>query len=299
MTRLLSLLIISVLVTSATSGLAAPAHAQIDPSVRDRVVPAIVQIAIVFDVTENGVTYRQYMPVGSGTLISPDGFILTNRHVIDMEAHQAQLRAWEAQADGTALTYTLDPSLVLVLGTDGPSLPEPRYVAEIVAEDAALDLAVLRVTGDAGGLPMDAQSLDLPFVPLGDSGAVQQGDAVDLWGYPMIGGGTLTYTAGVVSGFNFDEGITEPAWIITDATVSGGSSGGAALDREGRLIGIPTQGSALDCRPGDTNGDGEIDAQDIGCLPTGGSIGQLPTDQFRRAPAGASWRHDGRAVRSC
>jgi S1-C subfamily serine protease len=251
--------------------------AQIDPQVRDRVVPAIVAIAIVFDVTDNGVTDQHYLPVGSGTLVSGDGFILTNHHVIDMDAHRAQLQAWEAQAqaDGDALTFTLDRSRVLVLGTQGASLPEPRYAAELVAHNADLDLAVLRVTSDAGGQLLDTASLALPFVPLGDSTTVQQGDPIDLWGYPMIGGGTLTYTAGVVSGFNFEEGMTGAAWIITDATMSGGSSGGAALDRAGRLIGVPTQGSSLDCRPGDMNGDGRIDAQDVGCVPTGGSIGQV------------------------
>ena len=61
--------------------LGAPASvvlAQIDPQVRDRVVPAIVEIAIVLDVTENGTTEPQFLPVGSGTIISPDGLILTN-----------------------------------------------------------------------------------------------------------------------------------------------------------------------------------------------------------------------------
>jgi hypothetical protein len=47
------------------------------------------------------------------------------------------------------------------------------------------------------------------------------------------------------------------------------------VDATGRLIGIPTQGSQLDCRPGDTNFDGQIDAADVGCIPVGGSIGQL------------------------
>ena len=41
----------------------------------------------------------------------------------------------------------------------------------------------------------------------------------------------------------------------------------------GRLIGVPTQGTELDCRPGDTNLDGTIDAEDVGCIPIGGSIG--------------------------
>jgi S1-C subfamily serine protease len=267
------LALIVALVLGAPVGLVV---AQIDPQIRDRVVPAVVEIAIILDVTENGTTEPQFLPVGSGTIISPDGLILTNHHVIDMATHRAQLDAWEAQAssDGEPLTFVLDESRILILGTDGASAPEPAYTAEVVAEDLAFDLAILRITGDEYGVPLSGPDA-LPFVPLGDSSTVRQGDPIDLFGYPMIGGDTLTYTNGVVSGFNSEEGVDGPAWITTNATMAGGSSGGAALDRAGRLIGVPTQGTELDCRPGDTNRDGTIDAEDVGCIPMGGSIGLL------------------------
>jgi S1-C subfamily serine protease/DNA-binding beta-propeller fold protein YncE len=251
--------------------------AQLDPAVRDRVVPAVVQLAVLFDATERGVTTSQYVPVGSATVVSPDGIVLTNFHVVDMAAHQTQLDAWSAEGrtEDPTLAFALDRETVLLLGTDGASRPEPLYVAAIVAVDEVLDLAVLRVTGDGRGAPLDVAANPLPYLATGNSGTVQQGDPIDLWGYPAIADGSLTYTAGVVSGFTFEDGIAGPAWIVTDATMSGGSSGGAALDRDGRLIGIPTQGSSLDCRPGDTTGDGEIDAEDVGCIPTGGAIGQV------------------------
>jgi hypothetical protein len=208
---------------------------------------------------------------------SPDGLILTNWHVVDMAAHRDQLDLWEAGAarQGNELRFELDETQILILSTEGVSQPQPVFVAETVAEHHALDFAVLQIVGDAYGLPLDPSSLDLPFVPIGDSALVRQGDPVHVFGYPAIGGGTLQYTTGVVSGFGFQDGIDGPAWLTTDASVSGGSSGGAAVNVAGQLIGVPTQGAQLDCRPGDTNGDGVITAEDVGCVPMGGSIGQL------------------------
>jgi S1-C subfamily serine protease len=259
------------------SALPLPALAQIDPTVRDRVLPAAVQIAIVVASTENGVEEWRYVPVGSGTVISPDGVILTNQHVVDMVAIRDEIAGWEedAQASGADLVLDLVEDELLILGSHGNHAPEPEYVARVVAHDSTLDLALLQITDDASGNPVDFTAAPLAYVPLGDSEALGLGEPVDIFSYPLAGGDTLTYTTGVVSGFNFEEGRESPAWITTDATISGGSSGGTAINRRGELIGVPTQGSELDCRPGDTNRDGTVDAQDVGCIPVGGSIGQL------------------------
>jgi hypothetical protein len=252
-----------------------PTLAQVRPEVLDRVVPAVVQIAIMFGVTTNGVTEPHFQPMGSGTVVSASGHILTNWHVFNMIAHQATLDAIEAQAatQGQQLTFELDDQYLLVLTSDGLTPPEPRYFAQIAAADQAIDLAVLQVVGDEAG-PVDSASLNLSYVPLGDSDAVRLGDPIDIFGYPGISGGVLTYTQGVVSAFHTGWPIGR-AWIVTDATMSGGSSGGTAVNREGALIGVPTQGSPIDCRPGDMNGDGRLDAADVGCIPTGGSLGEL------------------------
>jgi hypothetical protein len=71
--------------------------------------------------------------------------------------------------------------------------------------------------------------LALPSVPVGDSDTAQLGDPIDVFGYPLVGGDSLTYTTGVVSGFNFEEPSESRAWITTDATLSGGASRGAGL----------------------------------------------------------------------
>jgi S1-C subfamily serine protease len=252
------------------------ADAQMSSEVRDRVLRAAVQLAIAVDITEHGVTELFHIPVGSGTVISPNGLVLTNWHVVDQIANRAELDRWEAEAsaEGQALSIELTGDSFVVLVADPGRPPRPAYVASIAVADEALDLAVLRIDRTMNG-PTDDGGLNLPFVPVGNSEFIELSDPLDIFSFPAIGGDTLTYTTGVVSGFNYEDGIEGPAWITTDATLSGGSSGGTAINRDGFLIGVPTQGSSLDCRPGDVNADGSIDAADVGCIPTGGSIGQV------------------------
>ena len=253
------------------------AAAQVDPAIRDRVVAAAVQIAITADVTENGMTTPEFFPVGSGTIVSPNGLVLTNFHVIDMAAHRDRLQQWEQQAaaEGHILSFKLEDRGVMILTSHDGEQPAPTYLAEIVSFDEGLDLAILHVIARLSGDTVDPNVPDLPYVPIGDSDALSLADPIDIYSYPQAGGGSLTYTTGVVSGFNFEPGFKGRAWITTDATLSGGSSGGTAVNRRGQLVGVPTQGSALDCRPFDTNGDGKLDSQDVGCIPVGGSIGQI------------------------
>ncbi len=137
---------------------------------------------------------------------------------------------------------------------------------------------MLRIATDLGGTAAPG-----PFasVPVGDSDAVEIGDSLRILGYPGIGGATVTFTNGVVSGFASQTGIGERSWIKTDATIAGGNSGGAAFDLNGRLVGIPTQAAAsdtgeiVDCRViTDTNGDGVTNGDDQ-CVPIGGFLNGL------------------------
>lgn len=201
---------------------------------------------------------------GSGTIISSDGFILTNAHV----------------AVGDRFYKAEKLTIALTVAEDKP--PVPAYLAEVVQSDSNLDIAVLRIAFDLSGRRIDASDLNLPYVQLGDSDALRLGDSVTVLGYPGIGGATITLTRGEVSGFTAEAGYGNRAFIKTSATIAGGNSGGLATDENNKLIGIPTQvgagelsGDIVDCRPlADTNRDGYVDQYDT-CVPTGGFINAL------------------------
>ena len=157
-------------------------------------------------------------------------------------------------------------------------LPELRYLAEVRAIDTQLDLAVIQIASDLDGRPIDTEQLNLNYVSVGDSDILELGDLLQILGYPGIGGETITFTEGVVSGFTRERGVEGRAYVKTDATIAGGNSGGLAANGDGQIIGVPTQvgyGGAerfADCRYlADTNGDGVIDQND-NCIPVGGFI---------------------------
>jgi S1-C subfamily serine protease len=260
------------------------------PSVKDRVIPAAVQIVVMANATGGGISDSRPFVTGSGTVISADGLILTNWHVVDMEEHRRDLQEIEEHLaeEGVPLNITLDEDIRIFV-SDGMSPPEQRYFARVVDGDETLDLAVLQIVADGAG-PLDSSLLGLPFVRLGNSDVVGLGDTIDIYGYPEIGGGSLTFTRGVVSGFLFEDGINERAWLTTDAVISAGSSGGTAVTQNGELVGVPTSGTPLECRPGDVNGDGELNADDVGCVPLGGSLGKLrPVKLALELLASAGW----------
>lgn len=256
---------------------AASALAQLDPTVLGGAVDAVVQLSIVVEGTVDGEDQLIWYAVGSGSVVDERGLILTNQHLISPPDVDEALQDLESQlaAEGKQADLHVNADRFMVGISDGRHLPLPRYTATMAAQDEALDLAVLRIESDERGNPLDIASLSLPALALGDSDAVNLGDPIHVFGFPAIGSGSLTYTHGVVSGFLFQEGIDGTAWINTDAVTSGGNSGGAAVNSGGELIGVPTSGSALDCRPGDTNHDGAVGPEDFGCVPTGGSLTQL------------------------
>ncbi|MCA9878323.1 MAG: trypsin-like peptidase domain-containing protein, partial [Thermomicrobiales bacterium] len=170
---------------------------------RDRVMPAAVQISIVASYAEDEEMRVVLIPVGSGTIISSRGTILTNAHVVDFARHRAALDSWAASGtqSKSPRDYTLfDGDVVISLPTPSGQ-PNASYLATIVMQDDNRDLAVLQIDMDIEGRAIGRDQLDLPFVPLGDSDEVRIGDPIDIFGYPAVGGNGLTYTTGVVSGF--------------------------------------------------------------------------------------------------
>ena len=187
--------------------------------------------------------------IGSGTIISPAGYVLTNYHVI---------------AEGSGIAAEIE-----VWRQDGRFEPlRHAFNATFVRGDAQLDLAVLRIVSDANG---QSVSGDFEFFPIGDFRAlgVKLTDRIDAIGFPAAGGSSMTSHPGTISGFlaEFDTTIfarlppnpalwtdreeqefnrrmlsiqAGDAWIKTDALFTGGISGGALLDATGVLIGVPT-----------------------------------------------------------
>lgn len=201
---------------------------------------------------------------GSGTIISRDGLILTNAHVVLSDRF-----------------YQVKNLIVsLTVAQDAP--PVQTYYASIVQADEALDIAVIKPYQDLKGNALNYSLLNLPFVPLGDSDELNLGESINILGYPGIGGDTITLTRGEVSGFTSEAAYGNRAYIKTSGTIAGGNSGGLAVNTRGELIGVPTaigsgnlSDAIVDCRAlMDTNRDGYIDDNDT-CVPTGGFINAL------------------------
>lgn len=174
-------------------------------------------------------TVSVYGPLGSGSgvVVSPDGWILTNAHVVSGVQPGRQQRHDLAEL---SIGFNLDPRR--------PALP--ALGAELVEYSEDLDLALLRVTGTLDLRPLP-EPLAMPAMLLAPPPGPRPGD--DLWvlGYPMTGGSgslvSITVTRGLHSGWSKEaEGLV----IKTDAATHSGTSGGACVDAAGRLVGLPS-----------------------------------------------------------
>lgn len=138
--------------------------------------------------------------IGSGVIVSPEGYVLTNNHVVER----------------------MDDIEVML--TDGR-----KATAKVIGTDPDTDLAVLKIDLDR-----------LPSITLGDSDSLQVGDAVLAIGNPFGVGQTVTMGIISATGRNQLGLNTYEDFIQTDAAINPGNSGGALVDALGNLIGINT-----------------------------------------------------------
>ncbi|HVG54413.1 MAG TPA: trypsin-like peptidase domain-containing protein [Vicinamibacterales bacterium] len=148
--------------------------------------------------------------VGSGVIVSPEGYILTNNHVVTGEANRSDL--------------TIEKLNVTITLSDKRELP-----AKLIGTDPATDLALLKV---------DARNL--PTMPWGDSSRLKVAEWVLAIGNPYQLSETVTL--GIVSAVGRTNlGVsTFEDFIQTDAAINPGNSGGALINARGELIGINT-----------------------------------------------------------
>jgi serine protease Do len=153
---------------------------------------------------------REQQGSGSGVIIRPDGYIVTNNHVV---------------ANATKIQVTLNNNKV--------------YDAKVIGTDPATDVALIKI--DAEGLPT---------LPFGDSDQLRLGEWVLAVGSPLGYQLRSTITAGIVSAKGRsmahdsregnNNGIQIESFIQTDAAVNPGNSGGALVNKTGELVGINT-----------------------------------------------------------
>jgi serine protease Do len=189
-------------------------------SLVDRVSPAVVQISAVALAPSpgRGTSPEALLGVqrrgGSGVLLSSDGYIVTNAHVVE------GARRLEVVLSRPAVPESPGRSIVKSVGQ--------RVEGSIVGIDLETDLAVVKI-GEKG----------LPFLELGDSDGLGEGDLVLAFGSPL--GLENSVSMGVVSALGRQLRPNDPmVYIQTDTPINPGNSGGPLVDTEGTVIGINT-----------------------------------------------------------
>ncbi len=179
---------------------------------------AVVQIFVRSYITSeasenNGELLTAENSSGSGIILSPDGFILTNAHVVK-NAHSVKVQLnIRAEAE---------------VREQGDRTYNRAITGKLVGEDRESDLAVIKI---------DKQNL--PYLVFGDSDELKQGQIVLALGNPL--GLDNSVSLGVVSAVARQVKPDEPmVYVQTDAPINPGNSGGPLVDAEGRVVGINT-----------------------------------------------------------
>jgi serine protease Do len=177
---------------------------------KDRVFPCIVYVKPIREEFSSGEKVKQEV-FGSGVIVSPDGLVVTNDHVVE-KAVRVQCVLFN----------------------------ERQVTARVVGEDPETDLALLQLE-----LPADLKGKDLPAAPWGDSAAMHEGDFVLALGSPF--GFTRSISLGILSNtrryIGFQTRYKYSLWFQTDAAINPGNSGGPLVNTDGAIVGINTLGS--------------------------------------------------------
>ena len=188
----------------------------------NKILPSIVGIKITYNVTTSSMfnmfgggkqSTSESQASGSGIIISEDGYILTNNHVVDSSSESTYYDISEATA------------IKVVLSTS-----DKEYDAKIVGKDSQTDLAVLKIEAE-----------NLTAAEFANSDDVKVGEFAMAVGNPL--GMQSSITCGVVSAVNREVTDSEGkqfTLIQTDAAINSGNSGGALVNSEGKVIGINT-----------------------------------------------------------
>ena len=178
----------------------------------NKVMPSIVGISISYDVTMFGRTQTAEAS-GSGVIISEDGYILTNNHVVSSSDSSSYYQVSKA----TKITVSL---------SDGSK----TYDAKIIGTDDQTDLAVIKIEAEG-----------LTPAELGDSSSLKVGEFVLAVGNPL--GLKTSVTSGIISALDrtitSEDGKTYHV-MQTDSAINSGNSGGALVNSQGQVIGINT-----------------------------------------------------------
>ena len=202
-------------------------YSEIGINVANKVRPSIVGITVEYSV--NSIFYRNYYgntstskAEGSGIIISENGYILTNNHIINTSSNSSYFEVSKAS------------KVSVYLYND-----ETEYPAEIIGTDEQTDLAVIKINKSG-----------LTAAELGDSDQVQVGEFAMAIGNPL--GMQSSVTSGMISAVNrtvTDSDGKQFKLIQTDAAINAGNSGGALVNSNGQVIGVNTlklQGTGIE-----------------------------------------------------
>ena len=190
----------------------------------NKILPSIVGIEVTYTATSNSIfsfgapSSQTATATGSGIIISEDGYILTNNHVVDTSSSSSY--SYYDISDATSVKVKLNSS---TYGNDA------TFDAKIVGKDSQTDLAVLKI--DKTGLTA---------AEFGNSDEAVVGEFVMAVGSPL--GLDTTVTQGIISAVNreVESDGTKYVCIQTDAAINSGNSGGALVNSDGKVIGINT-----------------------------------------------------------